>query len=312
MEWSQRIGRRIKLRDLHVLLAVAQSGSMAKAAEHLAISQPDISKVVADLERLLGVRLLDRDRYGAAPTIYGTALLKRGIAAFDELRQGVKDIEYLADPTAGELRIGATDVLVAGLLPAIISRLQRRHPRLKFQVMEAPTIAAFYGDLRDRKVDIVIGRILAPIVDRDLSADILFDEPLVVVAGNGSRWLHRRKIELADLSNERWILPPEGSVGAAIIRETFHACGLQYPHAEVICDSSQMVTALLADDPYVSMRPASMMRIGVKQPFKVLPVRLPALPRPVGVVTLKDRTLSPVARIFIDCARELTKSLIRR
>lgn len=83
-------------------------------------------------------------------------------------------------------------------------------------------------------------------------------------------------------------------------------------YSDVICDSSQMVTALLAGDPYVSMRPASMMRIGVKQPFKVLPVRLPALPRPVGVVALKDRTLSPGARIFIDCARELTKPLIRR
>src|SRR5712692_7660972 len=108
MEWSARIGRRIKLRDLHILLAVAECRSMAKAAEHLAISQPVVSKVIADLEHALGVRLLDRDRHGAEPTIYGAALLKRGTAAFDELKQGVKDIEFLADPTAGELRIGST------------------------------------------------------------------------------------------------------------------------------------------------------------------------------------------------------------
>ena len=117
MEWADRIGRRIRLRDLHILLAVAQSGSMASAAERLAVSQPVVSKVIADLEHVLGVRVLDRDRHGAEPTAYGRALLSRGLAAFDELRQGVKEIEFLLDPTAGELRIGATEPIVAGLLP---------------------------------------------------------------------------------------------------------------------------------------------------------------------------------------------------
>jgi DNA-binding transcriptional LysR family regulator len=76
MEWSGRIGRRIRLRDLHILLAVVQCKSMAKAAEHLAISKPVISKAIADLEHVLGVRVLERDRHGAEPTAYGTALLK--------------------------------------------------------------------------------------------------------------------------------------------------------------------------------------------------------------------------------------------
>src|SRR6476659_9424933 len=107
MEWSERIGRRIRLRDLHILLAVVQCKSMGKAAEHLAVSKPVVSKVIAALEKVLGVRLLERDRHGAEPTIYGAALLKRGVAAFDELREGVKDIELLADPAAGELRIGS-------------------------------------------------------------------------------------------------------------------------------------------------------------------------------------------------------------
>src|SRR5258708_2144080 len=119
MEWSARIGRRIKLRDLHILLAVAECRSMAKAAEHLAISQPVVSKVIADLEHILGMRLLDRDRHGAEPTIYGDALLKRGVAAFDELRSGVIDIEFLSDPTVGELRIVSTEVIAAGFVPSL-------------------------------------------------------------------------------------------------------------------------------------------------------------------------------------------------
>src|SRR5262245_36649195 len=108
MQWGDRIGRRIKLRDLHVLHAVVQSGSMTKAAGALAISVPVVSKAIAELERTIGVPLLDRSPQGVEPTAYGRALLRRGLAAFDELRQGVKDIEFLSDPTIGEVRIAST------------------------------------------------------------------------------------------------------------------------------------------------------------------------------------------------------------
>ena len=100
VDWDARIGRRVRLRELHILLIVVQSGSMAKAAEHLGISQPAVSEAIADLEAALNVRLLDRSRRGVEPTAYGGALLKYGRAAFDELRQGIKEIEFLSDPTA--------------------------------------------------------------------------------------------------------------------------------------------------------------------------------------------------------------------
>src|SRR5262245_41940215 len=132
--WAERIGRRIKLRDLHILQAVVQQGSMAKAARHLAVSQPVISKVIADLERELGRPLLDRDRYGAEPTVYGASLLRHGVAVFDELRQSVKEIEHLADPTTGELRIASHEVMAAGFLAAVIKSIQGRHPSFTVHV----------------------------------------------------------------------------------------------------------------------------------------------------------------------------------
>src|SRR5688500_18664182 len=107
IDHSERfIGRRLRLRDLHVFMEVVRSGSMAKAAARLGVSQPAVSEVIAALEHALRVRLFDRSAQGVEPTVYGRALLKRGAAAFDELKQGVKDIEALADPSAGELRIG--------------------------------------------------------------------------------------------------------------------------------------------------------------------------------------------------------------
>jgi DNA-binding transcriptional LysR family regulator len=131
------IGQRIKLQHLKIVHAVADWGSMAKAAKHLAISQPVVSKVVADLEGMLGVRLFDRSPQGVEPTAYGRALLRRCITIFDDLRTSVDEIKFMADPTAGELRIGSTEPLLAGLGRAIMERLWRRYPRIDFKVVEA-------------------------------------------------------------------------------------------------------------------------------------------------------------------------------
>ena len=101
-QWNDRVRRRLKLRDVDILLAVIQTGSMGKAAGALNMSQPAVSKAIAYLEHALGVRLLDRSRQGVEPTPYGRALVKRGVAMFDELRQGVQDIASLTDPAAGD------------------------------------------------------------------------------------------------------------------------------------------------------------------------------------------------------------------
>src|SRR2546429_8494798 len=111
MDWADRIGRRIRLRDLHIVLAVAERGSMAKAAAHLAISHPVVSKTISDLEQTLGVRLFDRNSQGVDLTDYGRAVLKCGVTVFDEMRQGLKQIEFLTDPTSGEIRIGCPEIL---------------------------------------------------------------------------------------------------------------------------------------------------------------------------------------------------------
>src|SRR4030095_10714447 len=123
MNWNeQRISRQLKLRDLHVLMTVARSGSMGKAANQLSVSQPAISKAIADMEAALGVRLLDRNPRGVVPTIYARALLDRGLVAFDELKQGIEHLNFLANPTTGELRIGSTIAIATGFLPAVIPR----------------------------------------------------------------------------------------------------------------------------------------------------------------------------------------------
>src|SRR5260370_15098411 len=130
MHRAVQISRRLKLRHLNVVRAVAQWGNMARAAEHLAISQPAVSKAISDLENTLGVRLLDRSPQGLELTLYGRAFLKRSIAIFNDLGTSVTELESLADPTAGELRIRTTVAMAAGPVCALVDRLSRQYSPL--------------------------------------------------------------------------------------------------------------------------------------------------------------------------------------
>jgi DNA-binding transcriptional LysR family regulator len=309
MDWADRIGSRVKLRDLHILMAVVEWRSMAKAARHLAISQPVVSRAIADLEQGLGVRLLDRTPQGVEPTIYGRTVLNRGLAVFDELRGSVKDIKFLSDPMAGELRIGSNQAIAGGLLPAVLDQLSSQRPRLSFQVILGDAAILHYQDLRQRNADLLLGRIVDSEED-DVSAEVLFEERLYVVAGINNPWTNRRKIALKDLLHERWTIPPPDSYVGGLIVDAFRASGLAIPHLAVAGFGIPMQSALVRTGRFLTVLPGSFLRFSGKHlGFRALPIELPIPPRPVGIVTLKNRTLSPLATLFIECARRLSKPL---
>ena len=313
MVWSeQRISRQLKLRDLHVLMTVARCGSMGKAANQLSVSQPAISKAVADMEAALGVKLLDRNPRGVVPTIYARALMDRGLAAFDELKQGIEQVDFLADPATGELRIGSTIAIATGFLPAVVDRLSRKYPRVVFH-LSAGEAAMTYRTLEERTVDVVIAPLFASTAVEHLRTELLYDEPLVVVAGARSVWAKRRKIELAELADAAWTLPPPDSLYGSVVAEAFRANGLDTPSATVFTSVTPARNALLATGRFVSIVQGSVMRFNPDNPaFKVLPIDLPTTRRPIAAIVLKARTLSPVARLFIDCAHEVAKALPRQ
>src|SRR5215475_13900663 len=177
MQLSDRIGRRLKLQDLHVLMAVVQAGSMSKAAVLLNTGQSAISRSIRELERTLGVCLLERGPRGVEPTPYGRAVLNGGAAVFD--------------------------------------RLSRRYPRMMFQLVIAET-DTLHRDLYERNVDLLISRRFGSISDERLAFQPLFDDPYVVAAGVQSPWARRRRITLAELVSESWTLPPlETPLGSA-------------------------------------------------------------------------------------------------
>jgi len=311
--WEARIGRRIRLRDLHVLLTVVQRGSMAKAARHLSVSQPAISKAITDLEHTLGVRLLDRGPQGIEPTVYGSALVRRGLAVFDELRQAVGEIEFIANPTGGEVRIGCNESLSAAMLPAVVERLSAQHPGVTVHVSQmSRPITQEIQQLRQRNVDFIIGRGIFPIPEDDLNAEVLFEEPLLVVAGARSRWVRRRKLELAELIDAKWILYPPNEPPGLLVEQAFRTRGLTVPRPSVTTSSFQLRDALLMTGDYLTVVPACMLRVfnAKHLTVKSLPIDLGLQRRPVAIFTLKNRTLNPVAEIVIKCIRAVATSML--
>jgi DNA-binding transcriptional LysR family regulator len=309
MKWTDRIGRRVKLRDLHIAIAVAEAGSMTRAAEELAVSYPVVSRTISELEHTLGVKLFDRSISGVEPTHYGRALLKSGVAVFDEMRKGLQQIEFIKQPDAGELRIGSSIVTDAGLLPAIMERFSQDFPRAMVHVLPENIAIQQYDNLRDRKVELVFGRLPTTMPEPDLVAETLFDEPNVVVAGSESRWARRRNLTLADLIDEPWVLAQPGSLARSLHDEVFRKCGLDPPSATVLTVSLHLYMRLIETGRWLGLVPASVMRFGGRQMhLKILPVKVSSPPAPVGFITVKDRTLTPLAERFIECTRTVANS----
>ena len=308
MDDIRRLERRLRLHDLRVLSAVAQAGSMGRAAKLLATSQSTVSRSIADLEHALGVRLLDRTARGIEPTLFGRALLKRASSIFDELRQGVQELKFLSDQAIGGLSIGASIAIAEGFVASVISDLYSRYPRLTFEVLATDTATA-YRALLDRKVDLVVVHVIEPLAEEGMQVEPLLSDPHVVVVGAHNPLARRRGLKLSNLLSEPWALPmPEAPYGS-IVSKAFGVSGLPFPMT-IVHSTLPIRTTLLTTGRFLSMVPRIVMQFPPKSRLlRTLPIDLPSTARPLALVTLKNRTLSPIAQLFCDHMRQAAKRL---
>ena len=306
MDWDERIGRRLTLRDLRILSTAVDLGSVSKAAAHLRVSQPAISKTIAQLERAVGAELVRRSPRGIQPTDQGNALLARSRAAFRELQYGIEAMDGQTQPSTGEIRIACNQVALSGIVPTVINRLHARRPGVTFHVVPAQTFADQIIALENDQAELVIGRLATSVTSDHLQVAVLFQDQFLVVAGAGSHWIHGQTVQLADLMNEPWTFPAPDTATGKLVIQRFRASGLDLPKISVITSSMQLHLRLVRDSGFLAFFPGSLAR-------SIPDLRVLGVPsekgdaQPIGILTLKYRTLSPLARLFIDEAQAAAK-----
>jgi len=300
------IGRRLKLRDLHMLEVIATRGSMARAAEELALSQPAISKVIADIERDLGAALFTRVARGVELTPSGEVLLRRGRIMLDELKQGVQEIKNLSDPTAGEVRLGSIEPL-SPFIATIIDRTARRYPKINYHVV-FDDVASLIAALRDRTLDFVISRAISTESDADLTAEILFRDSIRAVVAPSHRLAGRRKVGLQDLVNEQWALGPPDTFLAQVLAAAFRAKGLPMPRTVVTSLSIQLRLDLMQTGRFITVYSGAMMAQPTRTfHFRQLPVDFGGAAGPMAAITLKGRQAPGALKLLQNEMRSVAK-----
>jgi DNA-binding transcriptional LysR family regulator len=308
VDWDRHIGRRIQLRDLHVFFAVVQAGSLAKAAAQLNVSQPAVSQFISNMEHALAVKLFDRSSRGVIPTSYGHVLLARARAAFDELKQGIQEIEFLSEPHSGEVKFGCPEGL-APILPPIIKEFSRRYPKIILDIYEEE-IATFASKLRRRNIDFVLQRLHGkPRADdptlADLHVETLFEDDLIIAVGKRNPLARRNDLDLAELLDEPWILANPPSWNHRVLSEACRLRRLRMPNVVLSTFSTHIRASMVTSGHFVTTFPRSVARFYAERfELKILNIALPQPPWPVATLTLKNRTMAPAVQLFLDHIRE--------
>lgn len=302
--WNTLIGERVRLRELRILHAVVQAGSMAKAAQALSMTQPAVSQAIGHLEAALNLPVLERSPTGVVPTAFGTVLLRRALEAADVLADGLREIEALADPDAGEIVVGASESYIAGgALTATIIALRQRYSRMRIDVVESNTAAMDFADLRERRVDVMLGRGLGQQAPDDVRQDVLLEEALLVVTGGHNAWARAMGLRFVDVADKPWVLAPAGSAVYELVAAAHRAEGVAMSVPVVTTYSMMLRLQLLASGEYITAFPESLLRnCSAGWNLKVLPLRL-EMALPVSAYTLRSRASNRTLQAFIETAR---------
>jgi DNA-binding transcriptional LysR family regulator len=307
----QRLPRHLKMSELRVFVAVLEHRSFHKAAAAVHLTQPAVTKAIAGLEEMLGVRLFDRHTHGVVPTAHGLSFAPRAVAVFDELRRAAQDLALVSSGARGTLRVGTVPMPAIPFLPIAIQQLTAARPDALVSVVEARE-SELVERLRKRDIELAILRLALFDLDEDLHADTLFDEKLCVVASKDHAFAARKTLSWPELLRERWVLPPADCYFFEYVLRTLDKAGLALPRKSV--ESFEVSVQ------YGMVSQGGMLSFGMRSPFVFapgreqvvrLPFELPAPERPVSAISMGAHQISPLAQVLVDQIRALVAAAPR-
>ena len=294
----------LKLKHLHLITALHQYHNVTLAAQSLNVTQPAVSRSLAELESGLGVRLFDRNATGLEPTAFGSCLINHAATIFAELERAGLELESISHGHENRLGLGGIAGTTLSLLPNLIAMTKQRMPKLNISAQEG-TMEMLVAYLRSGRIDVAIGTIPDGAVSADIDQIRIYDDELVVVAAPGHPLCDALALTWDDLLAYTWVVPSRSTKTRLLIEETLRRKGFQIP-ADVIESVSADLTIGLLNGinaiAFLTERRADIYR--KRDMARILPVRLPKIVMPVSAFLLKERRLSRGLDVFLGCIAE--------
>jgi DNA-binding transcriptional LysR family regulator len=293
---------RLRLRHLAVLIAVAETRSMKRAATEVHLSQPGVTKLVQEAEEMLGLTLFERGARGVTLTPAGEVLLLRARVALGDLASARREAAQVAAGAVGRVTIGLLSVYETELLPRALLALRGEAPGLRI-VVEEGVRAVLIDGLRRRSIDLVIGRHSLADAMPGLAFEPLVEHPICIVCGRHHPLADAATVDLAALAAAEWVLPLQETHARLVLEASFRRAGLPIPSATIESASVVINGTLLTRAPLLTLLPwgaaKPLAAIGL---IRILPIALPE-PAPPLALLMRDEPPSRAVGIVLDALR---------
>jgi LysR family pca operon transcriptional activator len=302
---DKRSEGRIKLRHLQCVIALARHRSVGRAADALAVTQPAVSKTLSELEGLLGARLFERGRGGAAPTPQGEAFVRHALASVAALREGLDALAQ--EGSAGVVQLGVLPTVAVHLVPPVLRLFRVGRPDVDVRLTIAPN-ADLLAQLRDREIEVAIGRLSGPDQMLGLSFEHLYAEPLTIAARAGHPLTQRRSPSVAELLAYPLLLPPSGTLIRQAADNFLVGQGARAPRGVTEVLSVSTGRALVLDSDAAWFVPRGAVADDIRRGLLVaLPYQMAGTEEPVGLILRTDAAPAPLAQALVDAIRRASR-----
>lgn len=305
------LDQRLKLQMLRAVAAIETHGSILKAAAALGVSQPALTKTLRELEDIVQLQLFERSSRGVRITDAGRQLVRTARIILAEIARLNEQLDLISTPEGGSVAVGALPVAAAGLLPGILARLEARHPQIQVRLQQGrtedllPLLAA--GDL-----DMIVGRLYAPLIPDGFVREPLWNEPISVLARFDHPIFDSGEVTVQQIERYGLVLPTVTQRVGQDIEHALSLLGLR-PARSMRSNSYGFIREMMHDTDMLSVMPRLMM-VGdlLRGALRVVPLPLPAPDRPAGLILHPDRKLLPAGAVVIEVLRLYVDEISRQ
>ncbi|HBR2142030.1 TPA: LysR family transcriptional regulator [Klebsiella pneumoniae] len=303
MEKNGLFSQRIRLRHLHTFVAVAQQGTLGRAAETLNLSQPALSKTLNELEQLTGTRLFERGRLGAQLTLVGEQFLTHAVKVLDALNSAGQALNRKEGLNNDIVRIGALPTAALGILPTVIGQFHKQQKDITLQVATMNNTMLLAG-LKSGEIDIGIGRMSDPELMSGLHYELLFLESLKLVVRPGHPLL-QETVTLSRVMEWPVVVSPKGTVPRQNAEALLQSQGCKMPAGCIETLSASLSRQLTVDFDYVWFVPSGAVKDDLRRGVLIaLPIATQGAGEPIGILTRVDATLTPGTQTLLSAIRK--------